>query len=227
MSDEAAWLRSRAVLELSWSRQARGINFPSRLRIGLRNGLITGRARIAELTNRGHTRAVTREEHWIAPKDVWLGSIDNSRLDLDGDYYTTGAIGTGYSRIALSGLSFNKAELLEFIDLGEEVNEEPSDQEHQNAGQNAIELTSNAGARPKAEDWSKFAAALVAIHEQQSIRLDEPESQVWERVKQHLFDRGHPCLGIDTVRPALRRAKAWTNGQPFVDDTGRPNDEDA
>lgn len=228
MIEESEWLRSRAVLELGWSRQARSVNFPARLRNGLQNGFITGRARVAELTSIEPFRKTTHKENWTVPKEAWLGSNDNSVLNLAADEYTTRDRGTGYSRIGLSGLSFNKAELIEFVDLKKELHEAPVDQQDpQSTLRTSTESPSNAGARPKADDWSKFAAALVAIHEERSISLDETESEVWNRVKQHLYDRGHACLSIDTVRPALRRAKAWANGKPFVDDTDTPKDEHA
>ena len=139
------WLRSRATFHLIIQGTSIGLA-EARLREGLKRGRVRARAMDGTLEARqgGGRRDVT---DWEIPPEIWSGK-DNSYFSLSSDRYTSADFQTGYRRVELTGLSFHKKDLLDYLDLA------PSQ------ALSASEAKPRGGRKPSA-GWPVFAAALA------------------------------------------------------------------
>lgn len=183
-----------------------------------------------------------RESNWPVPEDAWrcpttrripaLGVRGNPLLSLNegvlvgsgfnrsliGDTHF-GVVELGSVSFRLEGLSFQAAELADYLDCD-------AFRPATNASVARSELSDRvvlskqtlAGAKPRSLDWELFAAGLAVLIERGEFDASS-ENKAHESVATFLMSRGHERgLQIDSVRTLIRRVQAWRNNHPFPGD---------
>ena len=193
MSD-IEWITGRAAADL--------LGRPARLDVLLRDyltaGMVSARAKAATLTGyvRGNAFKGARsiERDWTVPRSVWEASSSESSFDLLQGKFRTNRTGIrGVASAELIGLSFNKAELLDALEL-----------EAVTAKAVATVKASNAGAPTDKARWSAFAGAFAAAVYDGAVDPGNSQQGIYDAVAERMTVAGDENpLGIDTVRPAI------------------------
>ena len=80
------------------------------------------------------------------------------------------------------------------------------------------------GAKVRVLQWEQFAAALAVLFDRGDIDHSS-ENATHKSVADFLASKGHDnTLGIDTVRPLIRRFNAWRHRHDYVDDVAAGDD---
>lgn len=213
MSPGNGWIRSAELLALLRRHlDASDLEIQRRTLVALKVGLITAKAKVAVLEAETKYDAAVAAEDWKSP---WMrfgmaqgaASVVETRL-----VRTSRELGSAkledVIHVDYAELSFNEKQALDYFDIIAQV-----------ASASATRTDrSSAGRRVQTSDWQKYAAALAAIAADEGLEQGAAESAIHEKVAKYLNDRGHQSLSLDTTRPAIRRAKAWVNADPFHDD---------
>lgn len=191
---DSEWITGREAADL--------LGNPARLEVLLRDcltvGMVSARAKAATLTGhvRGNDFAGARriERDWTVPASVWQASPSESQFDMRLGKFRTNRTGIkGVAAAELIGLSFNKGELLDALELEE-------------ATANAVAKVkaSNAGAPTDKVRWAAFAGALAAAVYDGAVRPSDTQQGIYDAVAGRMAEAGDDnALGIDTVRPAI------------------------
>ncbi|MXO63436.1 hypothetical protein [Qipengyuania oceanensis] len=216
MSNETGWITSKEFLSLWFADRKNHGNPEPRLRPGLKAGLFSARAAIAELKVRSsYGRPSQTETDWIVPSEVWKGTGENSYFDLRRDTYTSRAIGIGFAAIELNGLSFERGPLLEYAQV-----EPPSVAE--------ASRSPDVGGRPlDSEKWNNLVAVLAAVLVHQDLKPNIKKGTLYAQLKDYASLVGAEIPGKTSALPALEKAlfladAAHNNGIPTLDINGNP-----
>lgn len=246
MEDEVEWIRPKAVQELILAyRKEWRAHLESYLRPALYEGLITAKAKRVRVLRTRESREEVADDWRVDPK-VWKPDSNSSAFDLTSDSFTTRAIGTGFRSVKLTGLSFNKAELLEFAEIdpgalgavSREGGADVSDTEvwvgDENDGSGPA-LKNKGGAPTDATKWCNLVAVVGAIFANQDlVDGDTPlrRSQVRKIIEDYADKVGLPIGSKGTIDPAidLLIKIAWRDhheGEPLFAADGRPLNSDS
>jgi hypothetical protein len=182
--DDTVWIRSKATRELLRQHRPDWQRPEWMLRPGLVNGLLTARARTANLTPRNSRGRKNQESDWLVPKEAWIGSAENSVFNLGSDTFSTRAHGTGYDVVELIGLSFNEAELLDFAEINP-ASVASIGPPHNTSSHSQAERPNRRGGRPpNRKDWTRFAVSLALwVH-----KRDDEASGIAETTPEALLE---------------------------------------
>lgn len=150
MSDVVDWIRGRDAFHLVAMVGSIG-SAAGRLREPLLRGRVEARALDGTLELR-HGHGKKEVQDWDVPKEAWKGGPNNSAFQLVEAQYSSADYGTGYSRIKLSGLTFNRQQIIDYfgIDGGRVA-----------ATAESATKAKGAGGRKAAKGWPAFSAALA------------------------------------------------------------------
>ncbi len=196
MTTEREWITGRDLAVL--------LGRPARLDMLLRDylkvGMISARAKAATLIERGNRaafvspRSVKRD--WEVPSSVWEAASHESMFDLLHGKFTTTRTGMkDIARVELVGVSFDKNEALDALEL-------------EATTARAVEQvkTSNAGAKTDKARWAAFAGAFAAAVYKGDVdpETDNSAQSIYKRVSHAMSEAGDDNpLGLDSVRPAI------------------------
>ena len=210
MSEKEQWIRSAKAKSLLVEAGKHPAAF--QLRQALLIGQVHGRAVRAEITKRRRYGGKDTFDNWDVPPEVWKGTAENSYLDLDTDTYSTGDFGVRIGSVKLWGMSFNKAELIDYFDIEESLPTLASP---------AATIVGDAAPEPRrgrgvdTEKWGTLIAAVVAFQHSEGLDLSWTASTFHDKLKAFLCERG----GKDSDIPhyskcgnALNRAIWWAAG---------------
>lgn len=154
MTDEVEWIKARKAHLLLIQAGLHPAEF--HIRQALRLGKVQSRALHAEIKPRGrHGGPTTEFEDWDVPQEVWKGSVDTSAFSLDGDYFSNGDYAVRLGTVELTGLSFNKADIVEYFEIDEAPPAITTITEPLDDGKN------RGGRAPKSDEWNRTLAALI------------------------------------------------------------------
>lgn len=206
MSDEKDWINSKDLVKLWYAGGSNTGSLEHKLRPGLRAGLVASKARVAEIERRTpHGRKASSDEaDWLVPPEVWKGTGDNSVFDIAQDYYSSRAPGIGFASVKLRQLSFDRVQVLQFVDLSELPTEQLPE---------PIGTIGASGMKPgpplDSERWSEFAAALAFIAYTDGLDHYPSRSKLYDAVAQKVSDKGGNPLDEKLVRNMLNTARSW------------------
>jgi hypothetical protein len=153
MGDEVEWIRARKAHILLIEAGLHPAEF--HIRQALRLGKVKSRALHAEIQLRGRYGGKVEHEDWSVPQEVWKGSSDSSAFSLDGDYFSNGDYDLKLGRVKLTGLSFDKRELLDYFEI------EPPTPAPTVAPEAASGDVGRGGRSPKVDEWNNLIAAVI------------------------------------------------------------------
>ncbi|MDP4540149.1 hypothetical protein Q9K01_10970 [Qipengyuania sp. DY56-A-20] len=198
----------------------------AKLRPYLRAGAIRARAAIAEIESREQRwlndfsgMKATKVDWEIAP-DIWKGDLTNSRLSLDGDTYSTRAMGTGFKAVKLTGLKYDAdgiARAFPGTDAGEGTPER------------APEPESDKGGRPlDSVKWGNLVGILGPFFLARDIG-NETKGQLYTKVEDYAAKLGVEIPSRGAALPAFDKLVKWaaavqndTSGNPTSGTDGKP-----
>lgn len=199
MDNEVEWIKSgKANLLLI---EAGKYPAEFQLRQALLIGQVHARAIRAEISKRGRYGGKDTLDNWEVPEEVWKGSGENSRFDLDADTYSTGDYGVRVGAVKLWGMSFNKAEILAYFDI-EEKSAAPS------APTDTTE-TGKGGRRPDADKWNTTLSALIVYAQCVGIHRDDQPGTVLSKALDYAAGLGmsDDAISIDRCSKGILRGK--------------------
>lgn len=177
----------------------------------LQAGLVRSTAKIAKLSDM-HSDRQTIEVDWPVPPEIWLGDLKHSQFDIGG--FISRSSGMGYRTVDLIGLKYSRADLTVAFGLSA-VSNGRKDHSAVDLGNNR---RSGAGAKVDAERWAMIAAAMAHLHATDGLDMSSA-NKAHKAIDEFLERKGHDnALGVDTIRSAIRRLKAWSGGHPFPGD---------
>lgn len=150
MSDEIEWIRGRDAFHLI-AKVGSIASAAGRLREPLKRGRVEARALDGTLEHR-RRQGKSEVQDWEVPKEAWNGDDNNSALQLVEGLYSSADYSTGFSRIKLSGLTFNRQQIIDYFGIDESKVAETA-----STAPNA----KGVGGRKPAKGWPVFAAALA------------------------------------------------------------------
>lgn len=155
------------------------------------------------------------EEQFLAGS---RGENSRARIDIQQDVLTSEVFNGAYrpsEKIRCTGLGFAKSDIERafppVVSVEMEIN-----------GISKPHSSSSSGAKIRQIDWERFAAAFAYLADIGEIELDGSENAAHEKVASFLVSKGHKALSVDTVRPLIRRYRAWRAGHSYLDDTPLP-----
>jgi hypothetical protein len=187
------WIRSREAVSLltSWG-SGFSLRPEGRLRDGLRNGLVSARARVANLTPQSGGRSI-QETDFEVPIRCWTGDDANCRFNLRDDKFTSRDTRSGYSH------AFNKEQLIEFADIAD-------------ARAPSTEAAARGGRTPDAEKWANFSAAMLGYAHEEGIDPQWSAGQLYDAVADYAMERAKDVPHKSNVGKALSLALRWAKG---------------
>lgn len=197
MTSEAEWIKARKARQLLIAAGIHHAEF--QLRQALRIGQVHGRALHAEIKLRGRHGGKKEFRNWEVPDEVWKGGPDNSAFSLDGDFYSSGDYEIRIGAVKLTGLSFNKAELIDHFDIVEPIAE-------------AANMTekSKGGRAPKSLEWNNALAAVIAYAQcKGGVEHDQQPGAFLNAALDFASELGldGPTISIDRCSDGIRLAK--------------------
>lgn len=224
MTSEAEWIKARKARQLLIAAGIHHAEF--QLRQALRIGQVHGRALHAEIKLRGRHGGKKEFRNWEVPDEVWKGGPDNSAFSLDGDFYSSGDYEIRMGAVKLTGLSFNKAELIDHFDIVEP----PAALDRPNSPVVFDETTKDkGGVALDSEKWANFAAiAVVLQHYGGHVHKGMKKAPVYEKIADYASSLDLAIPSDTTVSKALDKMRQLsgmrhdTDGQPMFDDHGQP-----
>lgn len=208
------WLRPKALLALIKEHRIEWCgNEDKYLRPALVEGLVKVRAKRARL-NHGVNRATEFCSDWRVRRSVWVRKYGESTLDLSADTFSTTEPGTGYLSVELTGLSFSKAELLDFADINSAAileNETNRGKKHHDTESSGRSLGENGhpvdrgGAPTDANKWSNLVAVVGAVlGNADFVNNDPPKRSALRKIIVDYADKvGLPIGSKGTIDPAI------------------------
>lgn len=182
------------------------LGHPARLEILLRDylrvGMVTAQAKAATLTGSEGRAAFVRprtvRRDWQVPSSVWEANSNESSFNLLQGKYATARTGiSGVARVELIGLSFDKVEALDALEL-----------EGTLAKSVDRVKASNAGAKTDKARWAAFAGALAAAEHRGDIDPSSSIQSIYETVAAAMTECGDDNpLSVDSVRAAIATYK--------------------
>jgi hypothetical protein len=223
MSDEIEWIKAPKAHALLIGAGVHPAEF--KIRQALRLGKVKARAIEAVIERRtaGHWTPKEVKDDWIVPKEVWKGSGDDGAFDLNNDYFSNRSYETGYRSVRLTGLSFDKAEIIEYFD----IEEAPVPRSPPVVFDDATK--DKGGAALDSEKWANFAAiAVVLQHHAGLVHKGMKKAQVYSQIADYAssLDLAIPSdTGVSKAFDKMKQLsglKHSADGQPMFDDHGQP-----
>lgn len=179
------------------------------LRDYLKFGIVVAVAKVARLERVGFNNA--QEENWMVPTEVWEGDGNNSHFSIFSDRYVTRALGTGYRGVELIGLQFRRRDIEAAFGI------QLTQSHDANSLPPVKARRGGPGVPPDAERWGKMMAAMAVLADNGELDTGS-ENKFHASIANYLAAKGHEPLGIDVMRPVIRRYLAWSRGECFPDD---------
>lgn len=203
MTDEVEWIKARKAHHLLIQAGLHPAEF--HIRQALRLGKVQSRALHAEIKPRGrHGSPTTEFEDWDVPQEVWKGSGDTSAFSLDGDFFSNGDYAVRLGSVKLTGLSFNKAEIVEYFDIEQGPSANAGQPAESVEGEGGGESRTSGGRATDSAKWNNALAALIVYAQSGGGVL--PGAQPGAILKKALDYAS--SLGMDGSAISIDRCKA-------------------
>lgn len=217
MNDSVEWIRADQLAEFFYTC---GKDYNAG-KAQLWNGLQTGRIRAKALDGklwkggRGYRAPSSPQaltDALIEP-DIWAASVSSANLSLSVGSYTAASHGNLFSRVELTGLAFDRGQMVTYLGLSERVGE----------GRSPNIASGPVLGAPPSEKWKNFAAALVALNfHRPDFDLNDPRKTLYDAVSKYAADFGLEIPSLNTVGPSLDLMKEMV--RCAHDDGGKPTD---
>lgn len=201
MSDEVEWIRSTKTWALLHAAKVGHPTVEHHLRTALLMGKVHARAGMATIKLRGRDGGQRKLTDWEVPSEVWQGEFENSRFDLNSDTYNTGDYGVSLGSVKLRGMTFNKAEMIEWF----EIEDEPIPSLAPNGDKG------KGGRTPKSDEWNRTLAALIVYAQSGAgVTPGAQPGEVYTAALDYAASLGMEGDGIsiDRCRPGIYQAQA-------------------
>jgi|GEM_PF-4236497 len=219
MDTRIEWIGPKALISLIQEHRSEWVELHPEVWLlpALREGLINARARRARI-ERARVGREELIEDWVVDPNVWEFEADRTDLDLLMNRFTSTARHTGYASVILAGISFNKAEFLEFAEICV-----PDQSLRDDANAVPQNLKDKGGAPADAEKWANLAAVVGAIFANSDLvpGSGPPTRAKMQKQIEHYADLiGLPLGTRNTIKGAIDLVikLAWADH----DDDGRP-----
>lgn len=201
MSDETTWINGREAFQLL-CRCGNPATAAHRFREPLRRGRIDAVALDGTLHHR-RNRGSEEVSDWPVLAETWKGTVDNSLFRLSEGVYSSSALSTGYSRVELSGLRFNRQQIISYFEIADDGPQEQAEA----PGEVGAEML-RTGRPVEKELWGNLTAALGAYAQSGGdIRPGEHAGTLYARVTSFGSTLGLTgFIGLDSCRAYLNLA---------------------